>query len=153
MSGCINVLSISVIVSVPFLALYPALRAGIEYPIWGIIMLAVILFLVIAVFKRRYKIHRIMKVRPERRYRDNDIKWAKQMFHFLSQNKGFYSNKTGTYIKDTDDDVVDLIRIADRLGCEVVVRKVTDHDTEDEKYTPELFRAIINRMKEKSYAR
>lgn len=152
MSGCINVLSISVIVSVVFLALYPTLRAGIEYPIWGIIMLAVILFLVIAVFERRYKIHRILKVRPERRYRDDDIKWAKQMRKFLYSHD-IYNRNTGIYIERNDDDVVDLIRIADRLGCEVIVRKVTDHDTEDEKYTPELFEAIIKRMKEKSYAR
>lgn len=117
-------------------------------------MLAVILFLVIAVFEKRYKIHRILNVRPERRYRDNDIKWAKQMWHFLFWQGGFHSsNNTGVYIKDTDEDVVDLIRIADRLGCEVIIRKVTDHDTEDEKYRPELFKAIIKRMKEKSYAR
>lgn len=150
MNGCVS----AVVGVIAFLALYPTLRAGIEYPIWGIIMLAVILFLVIAVFERRYKIHRILKVRPERRYRDNDIKWAQKMWHFLFWQGGFHSSKnTGACIKDNDDDVVDLIRIADRLGCEVIVRKVTDHDTEDEKYTPELFKAIIKRMKEKSYAR
>lgn len=152
MSGCINILTISVIIFVAVFALYPTLRAGVEYPIWGIIMLAVILFLVIAVFERCYKIHRILKVRPERRYRDNDIKWAKQMCKFLYSHDR-YNRDTGIYIKRNDDDVVDLIRIADRLGCEVIVRKVTDHDTENEKYTPELFEAIIKRMKEKSYAR
>lgn len=72
---------------------------------------------------------------------------------FCRETRDFTAIKTGTYIKGTDDDVVDLIRIADRLGCEVIVRKVTDHDTEDEKYTPELFKVIIKRMKEKSYAR
>lgn len=149
MAGCGLILFLTVVIAVFSIAL----PACFEYPVWGIIVLAVILFWVIAVCRKRYRIHRILKVRPERRYQDDDIKWAKQMYYFLSHNKAFYSNKTGAYIKDTDDDVVDLIRIADRLGCEVIVRKVTDHDTEDEKYTPELFKAIIKRMEDKSYAR
>lgn len=43
-----------------------------------------------------------------------------------------------------------LICMANRLGCEVIIRKVLDHDTEKEDYTPKVFEGILKRMEEKS---
>ncbi|MFR3188925.1 MAG: hypothetical protein ACLTOV_14140 [Phocaeicola sp.] len=54
------------------------------------------------------------------------------------------------YFLKEKEDVLTLIRMANRLGCEVIIRKVSDHDTEREDYTPEVFEAILKRMEEKS---
>lgn len=73
----------------------------------------------------------------------------------LSHEKGSYihvvEEEVGIpYSLKKKEDVLTLIRMANRLGCEVIIRKVSDHDTEREDYTPEVFEAILKRMEEKS---
>lgn len=73
----------------------------------------------------------------------------------LAHEKGSYihvvEEEVGIpYSLKKEKDVLTLIRMANRLGCEVIIRKVSDHDTEREDYTPEVFEAILKRMEEKS---
>lgn len=83
------------------------------------------------------------------------IEWLHIFLMELAHEKGSYihvvEEEVGIpYSLKKEKDVLTLIRMANRLGCEVIIRKVSDHDTEREDYTPEVFEAILKRMEEKS---
>lgn len=105
---------------------------------------------------RRHKVRKILNVQESV---FNDAKLYKNRIDiFLMES----AHKTGSYIHvveeevgipfslKNENDVLTLIRMANRLGCEVIIRKVSDHDTERVDYTPEVFEAILKRMKDKS---
>lgn len=105
---------------------------------------------------RRHKVRKILNVQG---YVFKDAKLHQDRIDIflmeLSHEKGSYihvvEEEVGiSYSLKKKEDVLTLIRMANRLGCEVIIRKVSDHDTEREDYTPEVFEAILKRMEEKS---
>lgn len=40
--------------------------------------------------------------------------------------------------------------MTNRLGCEVFFRKIADYDTEKEEYTHDVFKAILDKLREDS---
>ena len=105
---------------------------------------------------RRHKVRKILNVQG---YVFKDAKLHQDRIDIflmeLSHEKGSYihvvEEEVGIpYSLKKKEDVLTLIRMANRLGCEVIIRKVSDHDTEREDYTPEVFEAILKRMEEKS---
>lgn len=105
---------------------------------------------------RRHKVRKILNVQG---YVFKDAKLHQNRIDIflmeLAHEKGSYihvvEKEVGIpYSLKKEKDVLTLIRMANRLGCEVIIRKVSDYDTEREDYTPEVFEAILKRMEEKS---
>ena len=47
-------------------------------------------------------------------------------------------------------DVENLLFMTNRLGCEVFFRKIADYDTEKEEYTHDVFKAVLDKLREDS---
>lgn len=106
-----------------------------------------------------YLRHKVRKILNVQGYVFKDAKLHQNRIDIflmeLAHEKGSYihvvEEEVGIpYSLKKKEDVLTLIRMANRLGCEVIIRKVSDHDTEREDYTPEVFEAILKRMEEKS---
>ena len=115
-----------------------------------------VLTAVTIILYRRHKVRKILNVQG---YVFKDDKLHQNRINIfltkLANEKESYINvveeEVGIpYFLKEKEDVLTLIRMANRLGCEVIIRKVSDHDTEREDYTPEVFEAILKRMEEKS---
>lgn len=129
-----------------------------------IVSALVFLVITVIILYRREKVRKAMNVQP--RTFDGAESWEKEVNNFLSRRAEDLGTSTyqikeeigvsnwGNYYDYSrhHNDVLTLIRMANRLGCEVIIRKETDHNTEKEEYTPELFSAIINRLIEDTYS-
>ena len=112
---------------------------------------------------RKYNVHRALNL-PKNPpiYSDDAIRSAKAIGQFLSER----AKVCGLYFLSADKDtgvswqalwdmrggkdyhIINFIRMARYLGCEVIVRQTGTKDTEDSEMTPEKFAEIISRLKE-----
>lgn len=112
---------------------------------------------------RKYNVHRALNL-PKNPpiYSDDAIRSAKAIGQFLSER----AKVCGLYFLSADKDtgvswqalwdmrggkdyhIINFIRMAHYLGCEVIVRQTGTKDTEDSEMTPEKFAEIISRLKE-----
>lgn len=112
---------------------------------------------------RKYNVHRALNL-PKNPpiYSDDAIRSAKAIGQFLSER----AKVCGLYFLSVDKDIgvswqalwdmsggkdyhiINFIRMAHYLGCEVIVRQTGTKDTEDPEMTPEKFAEIISRLKE-----
>ncbi len=128
---------------------------------------AIACFLLLAGFLvvryRRYNVHRALNM-PKNPpiYSDDAIRSAKAIGRFLHERakiSGVYflsaDKETGVLWQSLwdmgggkDYHLINFIRIAHYLGCEVIVRQTGTKDTENPEMTPEKYAEIICRMKE-----
>ena len=112
---------------------------------------------------RKYNVHRALNL-PKNPpiYSDDAIRSAKAIGQFLSER----AKVCGLYFLSADKDtgvswqalwdmrggkdyhIINFIRMAHYLGCEVIVRQTGTKDTEDPEMTPEKFAEIISRLEE-----
>lgn len=118
---------------------------------------------VIVVKYRKYNVQRALQMpKNPPHYPDSAIKSAKEIGDFLferAQAAGVHfiasGDKTGisvTNLRNLSDGkdygVINLIRMAHYLGCEVVVRQTRSQDTEDPATTPQAFAEYISDLEE-----
>lgn len=117
---------------------------------------------------RKYNVHRALQMpKNPPYYPDSAIQSAKEIGRFLSDRAdaaGLYyissTEKTGMESKDLrrisegkEWGVINLIRMAHYLGCEVVIRQTGTQDTEDPATTPQVFAEYITEIKEERYSK
>lgn len=114
---------------------------------------------------RRYNIHRALKL-PKHPpvYPDSAMKSAQAIGDFLFDRAQICGVYFMTADKDTgvsyeairdisrgkDTHIVNFIRMAHYLGCEVVVRQTGTSDTEGPATTPQVYAEMISRIEEKN---
>lgn len=137
----------------------------------GTIFLTVCVLLlagVIVVKYRKYNVQRALQMpKNPPQYPDSAIKCAQAIGTFLferAQAAGVYyissREKTGISVDNLrrltdgkDYGVINLIRMAHYLGCEVVIRQVGTQDTEDPATTPQVFAQYIADIEEEELRR
>jgi hypothetical protein len=118
---------------------------------------------VLVVKYRKYNVRRALQM-PKNPpiYPDSAIKSARAIGDFLferAEAAGVYfinsGDKTGMSVADIhklsdgkDYGVINLIRMAHYLGCEIVVRQMGTQDTEDPATTPQVFAEYIANLKD-----
>lgn len=129
-------------------------------------IVCVLLFVGVLVVKyRKYNIHRALALpKNPPRYPDSAMKSAREIGDFLFERAdvcGVYfmtaDKDTGVSyeaIRDiadgTDTHIVNFLRMAHFLGCEVVIRQIGTSDTEDSATTPQVYAEMIARIEEES---
>ena len=123
---------------------------------------------VIVVKYRKYNIQRALQMpKNPPHYPDSAIKSAREIGDFLFERAQFAGvhfiasgDKTGisvTNLRNLSDGkdygVINLIRMAHYLGCEVVVRQIGTHDTEDPAMTPKIFAEYITDLEKEELKR
>lgn len=113
---------------------------------------------VIVVKYRKYNVRRALQMpKNPPRYPDSAIRSAREIGDFLferAQAAGVYfissNDKTGISVDNLrrlsdgkDYGVINLIRMAHYLGCEVVIRQTGTQDTEDPATTPQVYAEYI----------
>ena len=100
-----------------------------------------------------------MKTKPEEKYRDKVLKQAKELDLFMFDAKkgleydvfwkiGIHDDSYTNLRKNNN--VEHLLLMTNRLGCEVFFRKIADYDTEKEEYTHDVFKAVLDKLREDS---
>lgn len=123
---------------------------------------------VIVVKYRKYNVQRALQMpKNPPHYPDSAIKSAREIGDFLferAQAAGVYfissNDKTGISVDNLrrlsdgkDYGVINLIRMAHYLGCEVVIRQTGTQDTEDPATTPQVFAEYITNLEEEELRR
>lgn len=123
---------------------------------------------VIVVKYRKYNVQRALQMpKNPPHYPDSAIKSAREIGDFLferAEAAGVYfissGDKTGMSPEDIhklsdgkDYGVINLIRMAHYLGCEVVIRQTGTQDTENSTTAPQVFEEYITKIKEEEYRR
>lgn len=129
-------------------------------------IVCVLLFVGVLVVKyRKYNIHRALALpKNPPRYPDSAMKSAREIGDFLFERADVCGVYFMTADKDTgvsyeairdiadgkDTHIVNFLRMAHFLGCEVVIRQIGTSDTEDSATTPQVYAEMIARIKEES---
>lgn len=123
---------------------------------------------VIVVKYRKYNVQRALRMpKNPPHYPDSAMKSARAIGDFLferAQAAGVYfissNDKTGISVDNLrrlsdgkDYGVINLIRMAHYLGCEIVVRQTGMQDTEDPATTPQAFAEYITKIEEEELRR
>ena len=153
--GCLGFITLAI-----FIFLVTTFLIGcMEYPLLGWFTLLVIMPGIILVWRKGYVVRSVLKKKPEERYRDKALKQAKELDSFMfDAKKGFgYDVYWEIGIHDNfytdlskNKDVENLLFMTNRLGCEVFFRKIADYDTEKEEYTHDVFKAVLDKLREDS---
>ena len=131
----------------------------IEYPLLGWFTLLVIMPGIILVWRKGYVVRSVLKTKPEEKYRDKVLKQAKELDLFMFDAKkgleydvfwkiGIHDDSYTNLRKNNN--VEHLLLMTNRLGCEVFFRKIADYDTEKEEYTHDVFKAVLDKLREDS---
>lgn len=129
-------------------------------------IVCVLLFVGVLVVKyRKYNIHRALALpKNPPRYPDSAMKSAREIGDFLFERADVCGVYFMTADKDTgvsyeairdiadgkDTHIVNFLRMAHFLGCEVVIRQIGTSDTEDPATTPQVYSEMIARIEEES---
>lgn len=129
-------------------------------------IVCVLLFVGVLVVKyRKYNIHRVLALpKNPPRYPDSAMKSAREIGDFLFERADVCGVYFMTADKDTgvsyeairdiadgkDTHIVNFLRMAHFLGCEVVIRQIGTSDTEDSATTPQVYAEMIARIEEES---
>lgn len=129
-------------------------------------IICVILFAGVLVVKyRKYNIHKALALpKNPPRYPDSAMKSAREIGDFLFERADVCGVYFMTADKDTgvsyeairdiadgkDTHIVNFLRMAHFLGCEVVIRQIGTSDTEDPATTPQVYAEMIARIEEES---
>lgn len=120
---------------------------------------------VLVVKYRKYNIHRALALpKNPPRYPDSAMKSAREIGDFLFERADVCGVYFMTADKDTgvsyeairdiadgkDTHIVNFLRMAHFLGCEVVIRQIGTSDTEDPATTPQVYAEMIARIEEES---
>lgn len=153
--GCLSFITLSI-----FIFLVTVFLIGcIEYPLWGWFTLLVIMPGIILVWRKGYVVRSVLKTKPEEKYRDKVLKQAKELDLFMFDAKkgleydvfwkiGIHDDSYTNLRKNNN--VEHLLLMTNRLGCEVFFRKIADYDTEKEEYTHDVFKAVLDKLREDS---
>lgn len=153
--GCLSFITLSI-----FIFLVTVFLIGcIEYPLLGWFTLLVIIPGIILVWRKGYVVRSVLKTKPEEKYRDKVLKQAKELDSFMFDAKkgleydvfwkiGIHDDSYTNLRKNND--VEHLLLMTNRLGCEVFFRKIADYDTEKEEYTHDVFKAVLDKLREDS---
>lgn len=153
--GCLSFITLSI-----FIFLVTVFLIGcIEYPLLGWFTLLVIMLGIILVWRKGYVVRSVLKTKPEEKYRDKVLKQAKELDLFMFDAKkgleydvfwkiGIHDDSYTNLRKNSD--VEHLLLMTNRLGCEVFFRKIADYDTEKEEYTHDVFKAVLDKLREDS---
>lgn len=153
--GCLSFITLSI-----FIFLVTVFLIGcIEYPLLGWFTLLVIMPGIILVWRKGYVVRSVLKTKPEEKYRDKVLKQAKELDLFMFDAKKCLEYDVFWKIGIHDDsytnlrknnNVEHLLLMTNRLGCEVFFRKIADYDTEKEEYTHDVFKAVLDKLREDS---
>lgn len=114
---------------------------------------------------RRYNIHRALGLpKNPPRYPDSAMESARAIGSFLFSRAKICGVYFMTADKDTgvsyeairdisrgkDTHIVNFLRMAHYLGCEVVIRQIGTTDTEDPATTPQVYEEMIARIEEEN---
>ena len=153
--GCLSFITLSI-----FIFLVTVFLIGcIEYPLLGWFTLLVIMPGIILVWRKGYVVRSVLKTKPEEKYRDKVLKQAKELDLFMFDAKKGLEYDVSWKIGIHDDsytnlrknnNVEHLLLMTNRLGCEVFFRKIADYDTEKEEYTHDVFKAVLDKLREDS---
>lgn len=129
-------------------------------------IICVILFAGVLVVKyRKYNIHRALALpKNPPRYPDSAMKSAREIGNFLFERADVCGVYFMTADKDTgvsyeairdisdgkDTHIINFLRMAHFLGCEVVIRQIGTSDTEDPATTPQVYAEMIARIEEEN---
>ena len=153
--GCLSFITLSI-----FIFLVTVFLIGcIEYPLLGWFTLLVIMPGIILVWRKGYVVRSVLKTKPEEKYRDKVLKQAKELDLFMFHAKkgleydvfwkiGIHDDSYTNLRKNNN--VEHLLLMTNRLGCEVFFRKIADYDTEKEEYTHDVFKAVLDKLREDS---
>lgn len=153
--GCLSFITLSI-----FIFLVTVFLIGcIEYPLLGWFTLLVIMPGIILVWRKGYVVRSVLKTKPEEKYRDKVLKQAKELDLFMFDAKkgleydvfwkiGIHDDSYTNLRKNNN--VEHLLLMTNRLGCEVFFRKIADYDTEKEEYTHDVFKAVLDKLRENS---
>ena len=153
--GCLSFITLSI-----FIFLVTVFLIGcIEYPLLGWFTLLVIMPGIILVWRKGYVVRSVLKTKPEEKYRDKVLKQAKELDLFMFDAKkgleydvfwkiGIHDDSYTNLRKNNNVD--HLLLMTNRLGCEVFFRKIADYDTEKEEYTHDVFKAVLDKLREDS---
>lgn len=153
--GCLSFITLSI-----FIFLVTVFLIGcIEYPLLGWFTLLVIMPGIILVWRKGYVVRSVLKTKPEEKYRDKVLKQAKELDLFMFDAKkgleydvfwkiGIHDDSYTNLRKNNN--VEHLLLMTNRLGCEVFYRKIADYDTEKEEYTHDVFKAVLDKLREDS---
>lgn len=153
--GCLSFITLSI-----FIFLVTVFLIGcIEYPLLGWFTLLVIMPGIILVWRKGYVVRSVLKTKPEEKYRDKVLKQAKELDLFMFDAKkgleydvfwkiGIHDDSYTNLRKNNN--VEHLLLMTNRLGCEVFFRKLADYDTEKEEYTHDVFKAVLDKLREDS---
>ena len=153
--GCLSFITLSI-----FIFLVTVFLIGcIEYPLLGWFTLLVIMPGIILVWRKGYVVRSVLKTKPEEKYRDKVLKQAKELDLFMFDAKkgleydvfwkiGIHDDSYTNLRKNNN--VEHLLLMTNRLGCEVFFRKIADYDTEKEEHTHDVFKAVLDKLREDS---
>lgn len=153
--GCLSFITLSI-----FIFLVTVFLIGcIEYPLLGWFTLLVIMPGIILVWRKGYVVRSVLKTKPEEKYRDKVLKQAKELDLFMFDAKkgleydvfwkiGIHDDSYTNLRKNNN--VEHLLLMTNRLGCEIFFRKIADYDTEKEEYTHDVFKAVLDKLREDS---
>lgn len=153
--GCLSFITLSI-----FIFLVTVFLIGcIEYPLLGWFTLLVIMPGIILVWRKGYVVRSVLKTKPEEKYRDKVLKQVKELDLFMFDAKkgleydvfwkiGIHDDSYTNLRKNNN--VEHLLLMTNRLGCEVFFRKIADYDTEKEEYTHDVFKAVLDKLREDS---
>ncbi len=132
------------------------------------VVFSLLLLGVIIVKYRKYNVQRALKLpKHPPMYADDAVKSAEEIGKFLLKR----STACGVYFLCADKDagiststlyqiaegkdygVINFIRLAHYLGCEVVIRQVDTHDIENPENTPQIFAEYISKLEEEQRRR
>ena len=120
---------------------------------------------VLVVKYRKYNIHRALALpKNPPRYPDSAMKSAREIGDFLFERADVCGVYFMTADKDTgvsyeairdiadgkDTHIVNFLRMAHLLGCEVVIRQIGTSDTEDAATTPQVYAEMVARIEEEN---
>ncbi len=123
---------------------------------------------VIVVKFRKYNVQRALQMpKNPPHYPDSAIKSAREIGDFLFERAKaagvhFIASRDKTGISVTnlhnlsegkDYGVINLIRMAHYLGCEIIVRQTGTQDTEDPATTPQVYAEYITKIEEEELSR
>lgn len=141
-------------ISVPLLLFLEFLASEPDLIVFSVFLLAVEF---VIVWNRRKQIHQILNINPAAPDTHECVKQAGELDNCLIQEvKGMEIKLSDLYkevgLSEYSDkltqsaDAKSFFAIVERLGCEVEICRVTEHDTESTNLSPEVLESIIREL-------
>ena len=141
-------------ISVPLLLFLEFLASEPDLIVFSVFLLAVEF---VIVWNRRKQIHQILNINPAAPDTHECVKQAGELDNCLIQEvKGMGIKLSDLYkevgLSEYSDkltqsaDAKSFFAIVERLGCEVEICRVTEHDTESTNLSPEVLESIIREL-------